>query len=88
MNETISLPKAMALGTKVQLKNGVFRDGKIRQWEFSGVEKGKKEKRPTILPAIRLASASIESKSRGGKEILILLGSEKFNKMFISHSPI
>jgi hypothetical protein len=52
MNETISPPKAMALGIEVQLKNGVFRDEKIRQWEFSGVEKGKKEKRPTILAAI------------------------------------
>jgi hypothetical protein len=41
MNETISLPKAIALGTRVQLKNGVLRDVKIRQWEFSGVEKGK-----------------------------------------------
>ncbi len=39
MNETISLPKA--LGTKVRLKDGVFKDVKIRQWEFSGVEKGK-----------------------------------------------
>jgi hypothetical protein len=88
VNETISLPKAMALGTKVQLKNGVFRDVKTRQWVFSGVEKGKKEKRATILSAIRLAPASIASKSRGGKEILILLGSEKFNKMFTIQSPI
>ena len=41
MNETISLPKAIELGTRVRLKNGFFRDVKIRQWEFSGVEKGK-----------------------------------------------
>jgi len=41
MNEAISLPKAIELGTKVQLKDGVFGDMKIRQWEFSGVEKGK-----------------------------------------------
>ena len=40
MNETISLPKCIELGTRVQLKNGVFRDMKIRQWEFSGVERG------------------------------------------------
>ena len=41
MNETISFPRAIELGTKVQLKDGAFRDMKIRQWEFSGVEKGK-----------------------------------------------
>ena len=41
MNETISHPRAILLGTSVQLKNGVFRDMKIRRWEFSGVEKGK-----------------------------------------------
>ncbi len=41
MNETMSLPLAIELGTKVQLKDGVFRDVKIRNWEFSGVEKGK-----------------------------------------------
>jgi hypothetical protein len=40
-DETISSPKAIALGTKVQLKDGVFRDLRIRRWEFSGVEKGK-----------------------------------------------
>ncbi len=40
MSETISLPQAIELGTKVQLKDGVFRDVKIRKWEFSGVEKG------------------------------------------------
>ena len=41
MNETISPPQAIALGARVRLKNGVFRDMKFRQWEFSGVEKGK-----------------------------------------------
>ena len=41
MNEAISLPKAIELGRRVQLKDGLFRDVKIRQWEFSGVEKGK-----------------------------------------------
>ncbi len=41
MDETISLPQAIELGTKVQLKDGVFRDVKIRNWEFSGVEKGR-----------------------------------------------
>ena len=41
MNETATLPQAIELGTKVQLKNGAFRDVKIRKWEFSGIEKGK-----------------------------------------------
>ena len=41
MNDTISPPRAIVLGTRVQLKNGVFKDMKVRQWEFSGVEKGK-----------------------------------------------
>ena len=41
MTEAVSLPKAITFGTRVQLKNGVFKDVKIRQWEFSGVEKGK-----------------------------------------------
>ena len=41
MNETISLPEAIELGKRVQLKNGVWGDVKIRQWEVSGVEKGK-----------------------------------------------
>jgi hypothetical protein len=40
-DERIYLPKAMVLGTKVQLRDGVFRDIKIRQWEFSGADKGK-----------------------------------------------
>ena len=40
-DETISSPKAITLGTKVQLKEGVFKDVRIRQWEFSGVERGK-----------------------------------------------
>ena len=35
------LPKAVVLGTKVQLRDGVYEDIRIRQWEFSGVEKGK-----------------------------------------------
>ena len=41
MNDTISPPRAIVLGTRVHLKNGVFKDMKVRQWEFSGVEKGK-----------------------------------------------
>lgn len=41
MNEAISFPKAIAMGTKVQLKNETFKDMKVREWQFSGVEKGK-----------------------------------------------
>jgi hypothetical protein len=41
MNETTTLPQAIELGTKVQLKNGAFGDVKIRKWEFSGIEKRK-----------------------------------------------
>ncbi len=40
-DEPISPPKAIALGTRVHLKEGAFKDLRIRQWEFSGVEKGK-----------------------------------------------
>ncbi len=29
------------MGTKVQLKNETFKDMKVREWQFSGVEKGK-----------------------------------------------
>ena len=41
MNEVISFPKAILMGTKVQLRNEAFRDIKIREWQFSGVDKGK-----------------------------------------------
>ncbi len=41
MNEAISFPKAIAVGTKVQLKNEAFKDMKVREWQFTGVEKGK-----------------------------------------------
>ncbi len=40
-NERNCLPKAIELGTKVQLKHGVWGDIRVRHWEFSGVEKGK-----------------------------------------------
>ena len=40
-DRTASSPRAIVFGTKVQLKDGVLGDLKIRQWEFSGVEKGK-----------------------------------------------
>ena len=41
MNEVISFPKAILMGTKVQLRTEAFKDIKIREWEFSGVDKGK-----------------------------------------------
>jgi hypothetical protein len=34
-------PKAILMGTKVQLRHEAFKDIKIREWQFSGVEKGK-----------------------------------------------
>ena len=40
MNETISFPKAVVMGTKVQLKNEAIKGMKVREWRFSGVEKG------------------------------------------------
>ena len=41
MQKVLSLPKAIPLGARIQLKNGVLNDVKVREWEFSGVEKGK-----------------------------------------------
>lgn len=41
MDEAISFPKVILMGTKVRLRNESFRDIKIRDWRFSGVEKGK-----------------------------------------------
>ena len=41
MNEAIFSPKAIAMGTTVQLKNEAFKDMKVRKWQFSGIEKGK-----------------------------------------------
>ena len=40
MNEAISFPKAIVMGTKVRLRNEAFKDMKVRDWRFSGVEKG------------------------------------------------
>ena len=41
MNEVISFPRAILMGTKVQLRNEALKEIKIREWEFSGVDKGK-----------------------------------------------
>jgi len=41
VNEAISIPKAIVMGTRVRLRNEVFRDMRVRDWQFSGVEKGR-----------------------------------------------
>jgi hypothetical protein len=41
VNEVLSFPKAILMGTKVQLRNEAFKDIKIREWQFSGVDRGK-----------------------------------------------
>jgi hypothetical protein len=41
MNREIPRAKAITLGTRVQLKGQDFNDIEFRDWEFSGVEKGK-----------------------------------------------
>jgi len=41
VDEAISFPKAIVMGKKVRLRDDAFRDMKIRDWRFSGVEKGK-----------------------------------------------
>ncbi len=41
MEKALSLPKAITLGTKIQLKRGAFKDVTDREWEFSGIKKGK-----------------------------------------------
>jgi hypothetical protein len=41
VNEAISIPKTIVMGTRVRLRNEAFRDMRARDWQFSGVEKGK-----------------------------------------------
>ena len=41
MNEALSFPKAIVMGTKVRLRDEAITDMRIRDWRFSGVEKGK-----------------------------------------------
>ncbi len=40
MNKEIALPKAITPGTKVQLMRQAFKDVKVKEWEFWGVEEG------------------------------------------------
>jgi hypothetical protein len=41
MNEGIYSPKAILMGTKLRLRSEAFKDVKVREWRFSGIEKGK-----------------------------------------------
>jgi len=41
VKEGLSFPKAIVIGTKVRLRNEAFKDMRVREWRFSGVEKGK-----------------------------------------------
>ncbi len=41
MNEATFFPKAITVGTKVQLKNEAFKDVRVREWQFSAVNEGK-----------------------------------------------
>lgn len=41
MNEPISMSKAIVMGARVRLRKEAFKDVKARDWQFSGVEKGK-----------------------------------------------
>ena len=40
-DQAVSLPATVVFGTRVHLKAGVLKDLRVRQWEISGVEKGK-----------------------------------------------
>ncbi len=41
MNEAISIPKAIVMGMRLRLRNEAFKDMRPRDWQFSGMEKGK-----------------------------------------------
>jgi hypothetical protein len=41
MNEASSFPKAIVMGTKVRLRDESIKDMRVREWRFSGAEKGK-----------------------------------------------
>ena len=41
MDEVISFPKAIVMGTRVRLRKETFKEMRVREWRFSGVEKGK-----------------------------------------------
>jgi hypothetical protein len=35
------MPKALVMGIRVRLRDEVFRDMRVRDWQFSGMEKGR-----------------------------------------------
>jgi hypothetical protein len=41
MNEAILMSKAIVMGARLRLRKEAFKDLKARDWQFSGVEKGK-----------------------------------------------
>ena len=41
MEEAIPFPRAIVMGTKVRLRNEAFKEMRVREWRFSGVEKGR-----------------------------------------------
>jgi hypothetical protein len=41
VSEAISIPKTILMGTRIRLRNEAFRDMRVRDWQFSGMEKGK-----------------------------------------------
>jgi hypothetical protein len=41
VNEALFFPKGIVMGTKVRLRSEAFKDMRVREWRFSGVEKGK-----------------------------------------------
>ncbi len=41
MEENFCSPKAIPFGTKIQLRNGVYKEMKAREWEFAGIERGR-----------------------------------------------
>ncbi len=67
MQKGLFLPKAIPLGTRIQLRNGAFKDVKVREWEFSGVEKGKLilQRREGFVLEAKLEDIDWESPERG-----------------------
>jgi hypothetical protein len=41
VKEAVSIPKGIVMGTKFQLRNEAFKNMRVREWRFSGIEKGK-----------------------------------------------
>jgi len=41
VNQAVAMPKALVMGIRVRLRDEVFRDMRVRDWQFSGMEKGR-----------------------------------------------